>query len=284
MRYHITHTTTYRYEEPALLTPHVLRFRPRSDGYQNLQQYSVQITPEPIGVTHALDVEGNTVTRCWWADQWLESLHIVSTAQVETLCENPFGYLLEPWATHLPMDYPASLLHQLEGYLAPSPLLPLDPTAMQLAQELAHEVNWNTVLFLDALNQHIHQHCQYEVREEGDPLPPSLTWRYQKGTCRDFVVLFMAVCRSVGLAARFVSGYEEGDPAYEQTLHAWAEVYLPGAGWRGYDPTLGLVVNNRHVAIAASGWPRKAAPVSGSRQRGGQGQTSLDSKVCIQVV
>ena len=73
----------------------------------------------------------------------------------------------------------------------------------------------------------------------------------------------MAVCRAVGLAARFVSGYEAGDPAYEQMLHAWAEVYLPGAGWRGYDPTMGIAVCDRHVAIAASGWPRYAAPGHG---------------------
>ncbi|MFM7576061.1 MAG: transglutaminase-like domain-containing protein, partial [Microcystaceae cyanobacterium] len=91
-----------------------------------------------------------------------------------------------------------------------------------------------------------------------------ITWRNKRGSCRDLTILFMEVCRTMGLAARFVSGYQEGDQATEDwELHAWAEVYLPGGGWRGYDPTHGLAVSDRHIALVASPNPQDCAPVTG---------------------
>lgn len=283
MKYAITHTTAYRYDHPVLLDPHILRLQPRTDGFHQLQQYSIQITPTPQGQTTFLDAEGNLLTRCWWGDQPIDHLDILTTSTVETLCDNPFNYLLEPWATKLPIDYPSALMGHLNPYLSAAQLgsIAADPVASQIAQDIAHQVNWNTILFLSELTQLINQTLGYQVRESGDPMPPSITWSQKSGSCRDFVMLFMAVCRAVGLAARFVSGYEAGDPAYEQMLHAWAEVYLPGAGWRGYDPTMGILVCDRHVAVAASGWPRYAAPVTGTH-RGGNGSTAvLENKVII---
>jgi transglutaminase-like putative cysteine protease len=282
MKYTITHDTTYHYGCPVLLEPHVFRLRPRSDGYQRLGQYDLSITPTPEGMTHLLDAEGNTTTRCWWSPIPAEQLTIMVRSEVETFCTRPFEYLLEGWATQLPLDYPMTLLGHLQPYLsATGGILGVDPKANYLAQEIAHQVQWNPVNFLGALNQRIYKKLTYQVREEGFPLPPSLTWAQQSGTCRDFVLLFMAVCRAVGLAARFVSGYEEGDPDHEQMLHAWVEVYLPGAGWRGYDPTHGLVVSDRHVAIAASGWPQYAAPVTGAHRGGNGTSVQLSNKISI---
>ncbi len=284
MHYQITHHLTYTYPYPVILNPHLLRLCPRSDSYQHLANFSLQIHPTPQGTTDQLDSEGNLITRCWWSEQTTETLSICATSTATTRCTNPFAYVLEPWATHLPIDYPRSLMGSLHSYLADPGLGNggADPVATQLAQEIAHDVNGNTVQFLGELNQRIYQHCQYEFRETGDPYPPHLTWKRQAGSCRDFVVLFMAACRAVGLAARFVSGYEEGDPAYAQALHAWVEVFLPGAGWRSYDPTLGIAVSDHHVAVAATGWPRHAAPVTGTH-RGGNGAASiLNTKVSIQ--
>jgi transglutaminase-like putative cysteine protease len=284
MKYAISHTTTYRYERPVLLNSHVLRLQPRTDGFHHLQEYTARVSPTPIGQTTLLDAEGNLTTRCWWGDEPIDCLEIVTTSRVETLCDNPFNYLLEPWATKLPIDYPTALMGHLSPYLSAAQLgsLATDPAASQLAQEIAYRTNWNTVSFLSELTQLINQQLDYQVRESGDPLPPSITWNQKSGSCRDFVMLFMAVCRAVGLAARFVSGYEAGDPAYEQTLHAWAEVYLPGAGWRGYDPTMGIVVCDRHIAIAASGWPRYAAPVTGTHRGGNGAAEVLENKVAIE--
>lgn len=282
MKYAITHQTTYTYNALVLLEPHVLRLRPRSDGYQQLRDFNLSIVPEPQGMTHLLDAEGNTITRCWWKDLQTEQLSITARSEVETFCTRPFDYLLELWATQLPLDYPTALLSHLQPYLSSTGgIVSVDHTANQLAQEIAHQVQWNPVTFLGELNQRIYSQLAYQERETGFPLPPSLTWAQKIGTCRDFVVLFMAVCRAVGLAARFVSGYEEGSPEHEQTLHAWVEVYLPGAGWRGYDPTHGLAVSDRHIAIAASGWPRYAAPVTGTHQGGGGSSATLNSHISI---
>jgi transglutaminase-like putative cysteine protease len=264
VRYQIRHTTTYTYEQAAVLDPHVLRLRPRSDGMQTLDEHHLELRPEPLGMTPMLDVEGNAIARCWWPPHPIQTLTITATSVVTTHTENPFHYLLEPWATEFPIDYPRSIGTVLMPYLASANA----SLASQLAQEIAVAVNWNTVEFLSALNQHIYDHCQYQERSTGPPWPPDLTWARRTGSCRDFVVLFMAACRSVGLAARFVSGYEQGDPAYAQTLHAWAEVYLPGAGWRGYDPTLGLVVCDRHITLVTSHHPRDTVPISGIHRPG----------------
>ncbi len=116
-----------------------------------------------------------------------------------------------------------------------------------------------------ALNQLIYQDCEYITRETGKPYPAGITWERKQGSCRDFAVLFMEVSRAIGIAARFVSGYQEGDKNQQnRDLHAWVEVYLPGAGWRGYDPTLGLVVSDRHIPLAASAIPNYTAAVDGS--------------------
>ena len=207
----------------------------------------------------------------------MTTLQVTAHSQVATFCTNPFNFLLDPWATHFPIDYPSSLKAMLDPYLHSD----RDTVATQLAQEIAVEVEGNVLNFLMQLNQRINQKCQYQIRETGQPFPPWMTWTQKQGTCRDFVRLFMAACRGMGLATRFVSGYEAGDPDHDQTLHAWVEVYLPGAGWRGYDPTMGLVVCDRHVALVTSAWPQYTTPIAGGL-RGGINNPSFTYKVTIQ--
>lgn len=199
-----------------------------------------------------------------WFEQPTDKLSIQTTAKIATSCTNPFDYLLESWATTIPFDYPSSLLQQLQPYLHRSSFLP-DNTILELAQEIAIATQGNSLDFLFTLNQRIYQDCQYLIRKVGEPFPPGFTWRNKQGSCRDYTVLFMAVCRTVGIASRFVSGYQEGDAQQQsRDLHAWVEVYLPGAGWRGYDPTLGLVVSDRHIPLAASAIPKYAAAIEGT--------------------
>lgn len=264
MHFNIVHATTYTYPQAVKLSPHVLRLRPRSTGEQQVYDFALKINPEPIGLTHQLDAEGNNVAHCWWPETPLTALQVTAMSQVVTTCTNPFNYLLEPWATHFPIDYPSSLQAILYPYLYSD----LDSVATQFAQDIAIAVESSVIDFLTQLNLQINQTCQYQTRETGQPQPPWMTWKRKQGTCRDFVWLFMAACRGMGLATRFVSGYEAGDPSQEQTLHAWAEVYLPGAGWRGYDPTMGLVVCDRHVSVVASAWPQYTQPISGSLRSG----------------
>lgn len=267
MRYLITHHTEYHYQESVTLQPHLVRLRPRMDGHQQVHSVQLTVQPAPQQQSHLVDLDGNTLIKLWFDRQPTNSLSIQVDSDIETLCTNPFNYLLEPWALHLPFDYPTSLRLQLQPYLLGqiSGTVALDPIATQLAQEIWLAVNGHPTSFLSELNARIYKECQYQLRETGAPLPPSMTWLHKTGTCRDFAVLFIEVCRAAGLAARFVSGYQEGDlDSTDRHLHAWAEVYLPGAGWRGYDPTHGLAVSDRHMALVASAASRYAAPIEGA--------------------
>lgn len=261
MLFDITHRTTYVYPSPVNLTPHLLRLRPRTTARQTLQTFTQSILPRPAGSSRVTELDGHEIAKLWF-EEATDTLEIETRSRVETHLANPFDYVLEPWAVTLPIDYPASLDRQLQPYVHRQGFD--DAIAAQLARELWQETEGNTVAFVGAVCQSIYQQCDYILRETGAPYPPGLTWQEKRGSCRDFVVLFAAVCRAAQLAARFVSGYEAGDPeTTDHHLHAWAEVYLPGAGWRGYDPTLGLAVSDRHIALASSAYPSYAAPVTG---------------------
>jgi len=277
--YKTTHATTYTYERPVTLSPHVLRLRPRSDVAQTLHRFSLETDPQPVRVVENIDLDGNAELRLWFAEEAIATLTITTTSAVETFRTNPFDYLVEPWAAQLPINYPTSLLTQLRPYLS-GQFLPfassVDPVAVQLAQAVWQDTN-NTVSFLTALNQRIHESCKYTIRETGEPFPAGITWTQKAGSCRDLAVLFAETCRAIGLAARFVSGYQSDEPKdesketakpQEHHLHAWAEVYLPGAGWRGYDPTQGLAVADHHIALVAHPSPRQTTPIVGSIKHG----------------
>ena len=244
------------------LKPHLLRLIPRCDRFVRLRNFSLLVQPQSQGRSDFIDLDGNNLIKLWF-DNPTEQLNIQIVSEVETTNSNPFNYLLEPWAITVPFNYPQSLYDQIKPYLKLDGFV-LDPVALELAQNILMDTKGNTLDFLFALNQRIYQDCDYITRETGSPFPPGVTWRGKKGSCRDYAVLFMEVCRAVGIAARFVSGYQEGDRDMSaRDLHAWIEVYLPGGGWRGYDPTLGLVVSDRHIPLAASAIPEYAAPISG---------------------
>lgn len=259
--------------------------RPRCDVTQKLHQFSLAIAPEPKRWVENLDLDGNAVTRVWFPDEPVTSLTIEATSQVETLRTNPFDYLLEPWAVHLPVDYPVSLLDRLQPYLTGqfSRLTGgVDPVAVQLGQEVWEATAGNVVPFLSELADRIYKHCCYRLRENGDALPAGITWTQKTGSCRDYAVLFMEVCRAVGLAARFVSGYQEGDvDSDDRHLHAWAEVYLPGAGWRGYDPTQGLATADAHMALVACPTHHNTSPVAGTLKQAAGVTSQMQYKLKI---
>ncbi|NJL44762.1 MAG: transglutaminase family protein [Leptolyngbyaceae cyanobacterium SM2_3_12] len=285
MRYRIHHHTCYRYLQPVTLRPHILRLQPRSDGSQKLLNFKLEATPTPTQQAAVVETEGNSTLGFWFAPQPTDQLIITATSEVETYRENPFDYLAEPWAATFPIDYPFTLAASLAPYLH-NPLYPaLAPGVVDLAEGLVHQADGNVSLFLTALTQRIYETCQYTTRATGAPLPAGVTWSQKLGSCRDFTVLFMAACQAVGLAARFVSGYEEGDRAIsERDLHAWAEVYVPGGGWRGFDPTHGLAVSNHHIALVASAFPAQTVPVSGSTEEGGRVGSRLETEVRVEVI
>ena len=139
-----------------------------------------------------------------------------------------------------------------------------------------------TIPFLTLLAEEIYRRLEYMLREHGDPWTPEETLINGKGSCRDSAMLFIDICRSVGIDARFVSGYCISDAAEGGDMHAWAEVYLPGAGWRGFDPSRGLSVNDDYIAVAAGQLSQDAAPTFGSFR--GEAVSSMDAEISISVV
>ncbi len=261
MRFVASHTTRFRYSEPVYLEPHVIRLRPRCDSFQRLLRYRLRVTPEPELLSEALDVEGNVVAHAWFSGL-TQTLDVTSEFEVETLRSDPFDYLVIGDGTgKLPFEYSVAV----RGRLAPALERPAgaDPAVDEFIRPIIARSGRQPLAFLSVLNQAIHKACAVTVREHGEPLLPAQTLAAERVACRDLAVLFMDCCRAVGIAARFVSGYQEQGSA-SRFMHAWAEVYLPGGGWRGYDPTQGLAVVDRHVAVAAGNSASQASPIQGS--------------------
>ncbi|MEN9205860.1 MAG: transglutaminase family protein [Thermostichales cyanobacterium SZTDM-1c_bins_54] len=275
MEYQILHQIRYDYSQPVRLEPHRLLLHPRQSPRQQVHSFTLHIQPQPSGQAWNWDLNGSQPLTCWFRDP-LTALNIQMQATVGIDCPNPFAFLLESWAARLPIDYPHALYHHLSPDLQVSP----DPLLGNLVWEWQQEVQGSTVGFVCLANQRVHEHCRYQERPSGDPWPAAITWARQQGSCRDLAVLLMTCYRLAGLAARFVSGYvwtERGS----RHLHAWTEVYLPGAGWRGFDPTQGLAVAEHHIAVAAHGIPRFTAPVQGYFQPA-EARSTLTTQVHVQ--
>lgn len=283
MRYKIFHTTTYTYNQPVILEPHLIRLRPRCDGTQTLHSFALDIEPLPESLSEIIELDGNAIAKLLFNTS-TEKLTVSATSVVETCRTNPDPIQLEPWATQLPIKYPDYWFSQLQPYKQFYDLTSGN-ALKQFAQDIYQQVNGDTINFVQTLNHHLCSHFQPEYREQGAPLSPSKTWHLKKGSCRDLAVLFMDVCRVMGLGARFVSGYQEGNLERSQRdLHAWVEIYLPGAGWQGYDPNQGVVVTDRHIPLVACALPRYAAPISGAiatTKSVGEGGKKIESDMKI---
>jgi transglutaminase-like putative cysteine protease len=280
MYFEITHKTTYRYSRPVFLEPHTVKLRPRCDGLQNLTRFDWQIEPRPAGSTEGIDLDGNVTANIWF-EGLTDILLIESRAKVFTQYRNPFNYILAERADRLPVSY----LEPIQAYVAPYTARQRESHFVeQFARHIANMTEWNTLRFLTALNREIYECCRQIAREQGEAQPAEETLLRKRGSSRDLAVLFMEACRYVGIAARFVNGYhEKGGEQDKLYLHSWGEVYLPGVGWRGYDPSQGLAVTDRHVALAAAGIPLLAAPVVGTF-RGNAVISELNAKIDIRVV
>lgn len=263
MRFLARHTTRFRYTAPIYLEPHTIRLRPRSDSWQRLEHYRMVIDPEPSLLSEVLDSEANSVAHAWFSDL-TDSLVIRTEFEVETLRVNPFEYLLlGRGSMRVPVEYPQELRASLSSALARSE--PRARAVDEFANRIAERSGRRTTEFLTLLTEELHDRYRVVVREHGDPLPPSETLAAEQVACRDLAMLFADCCRSVGIASRFVSGYTASESgADDHHMHAWAEVYLPGGGWRGYDPSLGLAVADRHIAVASAAAASRAAPTTGT--------------------
>jgi transglutaminase-like putative cysteine protease len=275
MIFKIRHRLRYAYTAPAVLGPQALRLRPREDGGQRLLDHVLTIGPLPSLRSSCLDENGNVSEHAWFIGS-TQSLDLQAESTVVTLRQNPFDFVIDPEYSGLPWD---RRLEQAHPGAASALLGPAEAEAASLASSLRGEGSNDTLSFLLRLNRWIHEKISYEVRPEGPPQGAAVTLERGRGACRDLAVLFCAAARSVGMPARFVSGYHEGDPDQRtKDLHAWTEVFLPGAGWRGFDPSTGLACADRHIVLACSPDPAGAAPLSG-RFGSATAQSRLEAEV-----
>jgi transglutaminase-like putative cysteine protease len=273
------HHIAYGYDRPVFLEPHTLRLRPRSDPMQEVVRFELRMSPHPDGSAEGVDAFGNATALAWFSGEH-ERLVIETSFEVETRNGNPFDFILpEPELGRLPLRYPADLSPVLAPYLVTSGG---DDAVAQLAGDANRDAGGELLPFLSGLTAMLHDRCEVIVRPDGDAWPPLRTLEEAKGSCRDLAVLQIEACRRQGVAARFVSGYQSATEQKEHELHAWAAAYIPGIGWRGYDPTHGLAVAGHHITLAAAPSPSGAAPTSGTF-RGTGATSSMTADVRLRV-
>jgi len=268
MLLNIEHSTLYRYRRPVRFGPHRLMIRAIEGHDVQIRQSGLTVEP-PGQVRWLRDVYDNSVAV---VDQ-LEpapQLSIRSTLLVEQYNTNPFDFVLEPQALELPFNYRPEECADAQAFLERGH--PADDDALRhwVRPFLGTNGRARTLEFLTALNRSVPLFFQYARREEPGVQSPGETLQRRTGSCRDFALLFMEAARMLGLAARYVSGYlcrsdEAGTIAQaSDATHAWTELYLPGAGWRGFDPTCGMLAADSHVRVAVARWPAQAVPVTGT--------------------
>ena len=263
-RIKIEHLTRYAYQEPVSLQPHTLHLRPREGHDIRVQSSRLVISPESR-IRWKRDVYGNSVAVVDFL-QPAEYLAISSEVVVEHYEEVPLEFVLEDRARRFPFHYDSSEQIDLAPYQ--SALFPQDQVVLKdwVADLRIQEGDVDTIDLLTSVNRKIANELQYQVREEPGVQSPALTLSTGTGSCRDFATLFIEICRHCGLASRFIGGYvlNEAVTQGHTATHAWAEVFLPGSGWRGFDSTSGLVVSGDHIAVAVHRHPQAIPPVAGS--------------------
>jgi len=267
----LRHRTAYRYDRPIALGPQTVRLRPAPHARTPILAYSLDVTPGGHFVNWQQDPQGNFLARLVFpekTDRFEISVDLVADMTVI----NPFDFFLEPEAERTPLVYDPGLAEEIAPFrrvTAPGPLLTaylarIDRTPMAMVD------------FLVGLNRQLAAAIRYVIRMAPGVQTPEQTLALACGSCRDTGWLFVQILRHLGFAARFVSGYliqltadeksldGPSGPAQDFTdLHAWCEVYLPGAGWIGFDPTSGLMAGEGHIPLAATPEPGSAAPLTG---------------------
>ena len=264
MRARLIHRFDYRYTKPVLLGPHRFCLRPRPHGFQRLIDFRLEISPDPSQLYELMAAGGDTITRARFLGE-SDHLLVVATSELETFNPPLLEACLDEQMAQLPVQIGKlnpDLLSNLQGWL---PNGQHDAAAVDLAQEALMGSDGRSLNFLQQLIEVIQDRVKYTQRHVGPAWPAGRTLKERVGSCRDLAMLMIECCRSVGLPARFVSGYHLVEPKPERyDLHAWAEVYLQGAGWRGFDPSGKGAVDDRYIPVATSSRSDLTAAVSGT--------------------
>ncbi len=261
-RIRIAHTTEYRYSVPVKFTRHRALIRPREGHDVHITGSILQIEPR-AEVRWIRDIYGNSIAVLDFMEMG-DRLSIFSEVLVDLYDANPLAWSLDPAARTFPFHYPAEETLELVAYRTPS--YAHDGAVLRdwLAGLHAPGQSTSTTELLDRLNSAIHQSFAYVPREESGVQTPCETLAKGSGSCRDYAVFMMEAVRHWGLGARFVTGYIQMADGQHGATHAWTEIYLPGAGWRGFDPTNNKQAGAEHVSVAVAREQQQAMPLSGA--------------------
>ena len=268
----LTHTTHYTYDRLVNLSPQIVRLRPAPHCRTRILSYALKVEPAVHFINWQQDPFANHLARLVFPERTQE-FKVTVDLVAEMAVYNPFDFFLEPHAENYPFAYDEASLHDLQPYLAKGPLTP----KFKAFVDSIDLTEVRTIDFLVGLNQRLQGDIAYTIRMEPGVQTPEETLTLKSGSCRDTGWLLVQALRHLGLAARFVSGYlvqlkadvaaldgPSGTEVDFTDLHAWCEVFLPGAGWVGLDPTSGLMAGEGHIPVACTPEPTGAAPVSGA--------------------
>ena len=281
------HSTRYSYDRPVSLGPQIVRLRPGPHCRTPVMAYSLKIEPQNHFINWQQDPHGNYLARLVFPEP-TDVFSITVDLIAEMAVQNPFDFFVEDYAQRFPFAYADSLAKDISAYVGPEPAGPL----LRGYLDTIPRVVRGTVDFLVWLNQDLQQKIKYLVRMEPGVQTPEETLRLASGSCRDTAWLLVQVLRHLGFAARFVSGYliqlradvksldgPSGTDHDFTDLHAWAEVYIPGAGWIGLDPTSGLFAGEGHLPLAAAPHYASVAPIEGSFSGDARGDFAFEMSV-----
>lgn len=264
-RLKIHHLTRYEYQEAVNFLAHQLLLRPREGHDVRIEQSTLNITPNAVVKWHR-DAYDNSVASVTFDESKVTTLEVMSEVIIQHYEEAPLDFIVAQTAVRFPFTYAPVERVALSPYTLS--VYPDDLPAMQdwLNQFWQAGQQIETYSLLDRLNRGIPKQFEYIVREDPGVQSPAETLSSGKGSCRDFATLFIEACRYFGLAARFISGYSYGPTSADggASTHAWSEIYLPGAGWIGFDSTSGEITGAAHIPVAVHHHPEAVPPISGS--------------------
>ena len=279
----VRHVTTYHYKQPVAFGEHRMMLRPRDDDDQKVIESELRITPEPSQLAWTKDIFGNHVATARFADRASE-LRFDSTIHLDHAPGYPHAADIDGSARTYPFAYAAEDRSDLARFIAPLP--PHRELDRWAAKFLRQDGSANTRELLLDLTRAINRSFKHVARHEKGTQDPIKTLKLGSGSCRDLAVLMIAALRSLGIAARFVSGYlnldDDDDQVTGGNTHAWVQVYVPGPGWVDFDPSSGAVGNRNLVRVAVVREPREAIPLQGTWI--GTASDHLTMKVAVKVI